>query len=87
MEVISIEKSREILTGLVEASSQRFVSKVLDIHYNTVHRWLHGDAIPVIARLAIQWLRDSDEFDGRIAAVERIREAKSRAAEAVRWSG
>ena len=56
MTVISQHEARNILTMLVDASSQRSVAADLEVHHNTVYRWLHSDEIPRIAVLAVMLL-------------------------------
>lgn len=48
----------DMLTDLVQRKdcSQRTVASDLGVHHVTVHRWLHGQEMPVVARLAVKCL-------------------------------
>ena len=65
MIVIPQHEARDILTMLVDASSQRAVAADLGVHHNTVYRWLHSDEIPRIAALAVMMLSTEVHGDKR----------------------
>lgn len=55
--------ARDMLTALIQRDgcTQRTVAEDLGVHHITVHRWLHGAEIPVVARMAVAYLATHKE--------------------------
>lgn len=69
MEHPTTYEARDMLTRLIERDrcTQRTVAADLGVHHITVHRWLHGAKMPVVARLAVAYLathKDSLQVEG-----------------------